>query len=59
MCSVTSGLNHLTFVSEQQNCGTFKLTMMFNDDGTTNIENDPLSKQRELIVPLMYHYNGL
>ena len=34
-------------------------TMMFNDDGTTNIENDPLSKQRELIVPLMYHYNGL
>ena len=34
-------------------------TMIFNDDGTTNIENDPLSNQRELIVPLMYHYNGL
>ena len=34
-------------------------TMMFHDDGTTIIENDPLVKQRELIVPLMYHYNGL
>ena len=34
-------------------------TMMFNDDGTTCIENDPLSKQRELMAPLMYHYNGL
>lgn len=34
-------------------------TMMFNNDGTVSVENDPLSKQRELIVPLMYHYNGL
>ena len=34
-------------------------TMMFNDNGTVSCEDDPLSKQRELIVPLMYHYNGL
>ncbi len=34
-------------------------TMMYNDDGTAGVENDPLSKQRELIVPLVYHYNGL
>ena len=34
-------------------------TMMFHDDGTVGVENDPLSEQRELMVPLMYHYNGL
>ena len=34
-------------------------TMMFHDDGTVSVENDPLSEARELIVPLMYHYNGL
>ena len=34
-------------------------TMVFHNDGTVSVENDPLSKQRELIVPLMYHYNGL
>ena len=34
-------------------------TMMFNDDGTVSVENDPLPEQRELMVPLMYHYNGL
>ena len=34
-------------------------TMMFHDDGTVSVEKDPLSKARELIVPLMYHYNGL
>ena len=34
-------------------------TMMFNDNGTVSVENDPLSKERELIAPLMYHYNGL
>ena len=34
-------------------------TMMFNDNGTVFCEDDPLSIQRELIVPLMYHYHGL
>ena len=34
-------------------------TMMFDNDGTVCVKNDLLSKQRELIVPLMYHYNGL
>ena len=34
-------------------------TMMFNDDGTASAVLDPLAKERELIVPLMYHYNGL
>ena len=34
-------------------------TMVFHNDGTVSVENNPLSKQRELIVPLMYHYNGL
>ena len=34
-------------------------TMMFNDDGTTGVENDPLSEQRELMAPLMHYYNGL
>lgn len=34
-------------------------TMMFNDDTTVCVENDPLLKERELLVPLTYHYNGL
>lgn len=34
-------------------------TMMFRDDGTAEIENDPLKKERELIVPMTYHYMGL
>ena len=34
-------------------------TMMFNDNGTTSIENDPFSKQRELIAPLVRHNHGL
>ena len=34
-------------------------TMMFRDDGTAGIENDPLKKERELIVPMTYHYMGL
>ena len=38
---------------------TNRETMMFNNDCTVNIQNDPLSKQRELISPLMYHYHGL
>lgn len=34
-------------------------TMMFNNDGTVSVVNDPLAEHRELMAPLMHHYNGL
>lgn len=34
-------------------------TLFYNDDGTTSLNNNPLSRARELMVPLTYHFMGL